>query len=165
MLGPVVPETSQHHAPPASKPRKTEGSIGEELEGDVSTFKLLSIGPCKGAPHPTDAAEAKDPKARAVVAARVEVVAKTKLQVSPRDLSLRKPGMSFMSSVDPKREVEGCTPLLKVSALASTESAKGYVLFDLPAWGPGSDVKDLDLVYHPARFGGSIPLRVELGVE
>jgi hypothetical protein len=162
-LGPVLPEADHHHPPPPAKTLKTVGTIGEELEGDVSYFKLLSIKACKDPKAPAaGSGGAPNPAARNVVAAEVEIVAKTKVTVNPRDLMLGKGGISFNASVDPKRELAGCTPLLKLSWLKTKESAKGYVLFDLPAWGPGSNLNELNLVYHPARFGGSIQLHVKL---
>jgi hypothetical protein len=163
-LGPVVPESEHHHVtPPPKAPLKTVGVIGEELEGDVSHFKLLSIRPCKDSKlPPAGSGGAPNPAARNVVAAEVEIVAKKKLTVNPRDLALGKGGITFSASVDPKRELEGCTPLLKLAWLRPNESAKGFVLFDLPAWGPGSNVNELHLVYHPARFGGSAQVYVKL---
>ena len=161
-LGPIVPEEHHHKPPPPMQPMKTAGKVGEGLEGDVSYFKVLSLKPCGNVKSPAEAEAARDPKARAVFAAEVEIVAKTRLNVSPRDLSLNKGGMKFMASVDPKRTLDGCTPLLQVSRLQPKESARGFVLFDLPAWGPGSNVNELDLMYHPARFGGSTQLFVKL---
>ena len=161
-LGPVVPEANHHQPAPPKEPLKTVGKLGEGLEGDVSYFKLLSLKPCGDAKNRAEAEAKKDPKARAVYAAEVEIVAKTRLNVSPRDLSLGKGGYSFMANVDPKREIEGCTPLLQVTRLQPKESTKGFVLFELPAWGPGSNVNELNLMYHPARFGGSTQLFVKL---
>jgi hypothetical protein len=165
MPGPVIPEEQHHHAPPPTTTTlKTVGSIGEELEGDLSYFKLVSIKPCVDPKNPTPAggAGAKDPNARTVVAAQVEITAKRNLNVNPRDLMLGKGGIMFNASIDPKRELKGCTPLLKLSLLKPKESASGFVLFDLPTWGPGSNLKELNLVYHPARFGGTAQLYVKL---
>lgn len=166
-LGPVIPESEQveHHHPPApTTPLKTVGNVGEELEGDVSYFKLLSIKTCDDPKHATPATDAgtQDPTARKVVAAQVEITAKANVNVNPRDLTLGKGGLIFPSSVDPTRNLKGCTPLLKFSLLRPKESASGYVLFDLPTWGPGSNVNELNLVYHPARFGGAAQLYVKL---
>lgn len=161
-LGPVKPEADHHQPPPPTTPLKTVGAMGEGLEGDVSYFKLLSVKPCGDAKSREEAEARKDPKARAVYAAEVEIVAKTRMNVSPRDLSLGKGGFSFMASVDPKRELKGCTPLLQISLLQPKQSARGFVLFDLPAWGPGSNVNELNLIYHPARFGGSTQVLVKL---
>jgi hypothetical protein len=162
-LGPVLPEAEQHRPPPPTKPLKAVGAIGEELEGDVSYFKLLSIKPCKDPNVPAaGSGGAPNPAARNVVAAEVEIVAKTKLTVNPRDVVLGKGGITFNASLDPKRELAGCTPLLKLSWLQARDSVKGYVLFDLPTWGPGSNLNELNLVYHPARFGGSAQVHVKL---
>jgi hypothetical protein len=89
-------------------------------------------------------------------------VAKRRLNVTPRDLMLGKGGIMINASLDLKREIKGCTPLLKVSFLQPKESTKGFVLFDLPTWGPGSNLNELNLVYHPARFGGAAQLYVKL---
>ena len=163
-LGPVRPEHEQHVPPPPTKALKTEGKLGEVLEGDVSHFKLLSMRPCVDDQHPAPSADsaAKDPKARKVIAAEVEIVAKTNLNVAARDLSLAAGGITIASSVDPKREIKGCTPLLKFARLTAKDTARGFVLFDLPTWGPGSNLNEFKLIYHPARFGGAIALYVKL---
>jgi hypothetical protein len=166
-LGPVRPEEEQvqHHHPPApTTALKTVGKVGEELEGDVSYFKLVSIKPCEDPKHPTPTSDAgaHDPAARKVIAAQVEITAKVKVNVNPRDIVLGHDGIIFPASVDPTRELKGCTPLLKYSFLHPKESASGYVLFELPTWGPGSNVNELNLVYHPARFGGAAQLYVKL---
>ena len=163
-LGPVKPEHDHHTPPPPTEPLKTEGKLGEVLEGDVSHFKLLSVRPCVDDKHPAPSAESatKDPKARKVVAVEVEIVAKTRLNVAPRDLSLAAGGITINSSVDPKREIKGCTPLLKFSRIQGKESVRGFVLFDLPTWGPGSNLNEFKLIYHPARFGGAVALYVKL---
>jgi hypothetical protein len=164
-LGPVLPEHEHHEPPPPTEPLKTEGKLGEVLEGDISHFKLLSMRPCVDDAHPApspDAVARKDPKARRVVAAEIEVVAKTRLNVAPRDLSLAAGGISINSNVDPKREIKGCTPLLKFQRIQAKETARGFVLFELPTWGPGSNLNEFKLVYHPARFGGAVALYVKL---
>ena len=163
-LGPVKPEDEQHAPPPPTAPLKTEGKLGDVLEGDVSHFKLLSVRPCVDDKNPAPSSDtaAKDPKARKVIAAEIEVVAKTNLNVAPRDLSLATGGIVITSSVDPKREIQGCTPLLKFTRLSAKGTARGFVLFDLPTWGPGSNVNEFKLIYHPARFGGAVALYVKL---
>lgn len=161
-LGPVVPE-HDHHTPPAStEPLKTVGKLGEVLEGDVSHFKLLSIRTCADDAHPAPAADNKDPKVRRIIAAEVEIVAKTRLNVAPRDLSLGSGGIMLNSSVDGKREIKGCTPLLQFSRIQPKETARGFVLFDVPTFGPGSNLNEFNLIYHPARFGGAVALYVKL---
>jgi hypothetical protein len=164
-LGPVKPEEEQHEPPPPMETLKTEGKLGEVLEGDVSHFKLLSMRPCVDDKHPAPSQEAmarKDPKARKVIAAEIEVVAKTRLNVAPRDLSLASGGITITSSVDPNREIKGCTPLLKFSRIQAKDTVRGFVLFDLPTWGPGSNLNEFKLIYHPARFGGAVALYVKL---
>jgi hypothetical protein len=164
-LGPVKPEHEHHVPPPPAEPLKTEGKLGDVLEGDISHFKLLSMRTCVDDKNPAPSPEAvarKDPKARKVVAAEVEVVAKTRINVAPRDLSLAVGGISITSSVDPKREIKGCTPLLKFQRIQAKETVRGYVLFDLPTWGPGSNLNEFKLIYHPARFGGAVALYVKL---
>ena len=163
-LGPVEPEHEQHAPPPSTDTLKTEGKLGEVLEGDVSHFKLLSVRPCVDDQHPAPSADdpKKDPKARKIIAVEIEVVAKTNINVAPRDLSLASGGITIMSSVDPKREIKGCTPLLKFARLAGKDTARGFVLFELPTWGPGSNLNEFKLIYHPARFGGAVALYVKL---
>ena len=160
MPGPIRPETEVHHAsPPPAKPLKNMGSIGETLEGDVYAFKLISVKPCEDQPGtlPPD-----DPMARIVVGAEVEITAKTKLNVSPRHLGMGKGGILFDGSVDQKRQLKGCTPLLNVALLKKDDVTKGFVLFDIPASGPGSNWKEMNLVYLPQRFGGSSQVLVKL---
>ena len=161
-LGPVVPEHEHHTPPPPKEPLKTEGKLGDVLEGDVSHFKVLSMRTCADEAHPAPPADNRDPKVRRIVAAEVEVVAKTNLNVAPRDLSLASGGITISSNVDPKREIKGCTPLLKFSRIQAKDTVRGFVLFELPTWGPGSNLNEYKLIYHPARFGGAVALYVKL---
>jgi hypothetical protein len=156
MPGPLTPEPGFQHgrrleqkAPVVNL--KHTGTIGEVLEGDVYSFKLLSLGPCGEQPDPKMAKV----DARRVVAAEVEITAKQELNVSPRDVVIGVGGVSFAGSVDQKRTIEGCTPLLKFSRLPSKQVAKGFVLFDVPVTGPGSDLAAMGLRYQPTRFGGA----------
>jgi hypothetical protein len=156
MPGPLTPEPGfQHGAPLEQKAPvvnlKHTGTLGEVLEGDVYYFKLLSIRPCGEQPDPKTAKV----DARRVVAAEVEVTAKEELNVSPRDVVIGVGGIRFNGSVDQQRTIEGCTPLLKFSRLPSKQVAKGFVLFDVPVTGPGSDLTEMGLMYQPTRFGGS----------
>jgi hypothetical protein len=161
MPGPIRPETEVHHgSPPPAKALKNIGSIGEMLEGDVYTFKLVSMRPCGDQPS---AVPPDDPKARIVVGAEVEITTNTKLNVSPRHLSLGKGGILLDGNVDPKRLLKGCTPLLNVALLKKGDVTKGFVLFDVPASGPGSNWREMNLVYLPRRFGGSSQVLVKLG--
>ena len=130
---------------------KHTGKLGELLEGDVYYFKLSSIRPCGEQPDPKTA----KPNARRVVAAEVEITAKEELNVSPRDVTIGVGGIVFNGSVDRKRTIEGCSPLLEISRLRSKQAAKGYVLFDIPVTGPGSDLGEMGLIYQPTRFGGA----------
>ncbi len=161
-LGPVLPEHEHHTPPPPTEPMKTQGTVGDVLEGDVSHFKVLSLRTCVDDAHPLPPADNRDPKKRRIVAAEVEVVAKTRLNVAPRDLSLMAGGIEITSSVDPNREIKGCTPLLKFSRVQAKDTVRGFVLFDLPTWGPGSNLNEFNLIYHPARFGGAVALYVKL---
>ena len=114
--------------------------------------------PCGEQPDPKTA----PPTARRVVAAEVEVTAKGEFNVSPRDAVLGVGGITFPGSVDRKRKLPGCTPLLPIAALRAKEVAKGFVLFDIPVSGPGSNLAEMNLVYHPTRFGGAGQVLVRL---
>lgn len=155
MPGPLTPEPGFHHGKPAEPKApvnvKHTGKVGELLDGDVYSFKLLSIGPCGEQPDPKTA----KPAARRVVAAEVEITAKEELNVSPRDVAVGVGGILFNGSVDQKRVLEGCAPLLKFSVLRPKQVAKGFVLFDIPVTGPGSDLSEMGLIYQPTRFGGA----------
>lgn len=156
MPGPLTPEPGFHHGKsvdpkaPAVNVKHT-GKVGELLDGDVYSFKLLSIAPCGEQPDPKTA----KPSARRVVAAEVEITAKDELNISPRDVVIGVGGIVFNGSVDQKRSLEGCSPLLKFSVLRPKQVAKGYVLFDVPVTGPGSDLAEMGLIYQPTRFGGA----------
>jgi hypothetical protein len=116
---------------------KYSGEVGERLEGDVYFFQVHSLKTCD--------AEGK------VAAVEVEIEAKSKLTVSPKDVVIGKGGIRFTASLDFKRNLPGCTPQLEISALKRGQTVRGYVLYDLP-WRPTSD---LHLVYQPTRWGGS----------
>ena len=113
------------------------GTPGERLEGDVYYFQLRSLKTCDS--------EGK------VAGVEVEIEAKSKLSVTPRDVVIGKGGIQFSSSLDFERKLPGCTPLLKISTLQKGQVARGFVLYDLPAR-PGDDLR---LVYQPTRFGGA----------
>ncbi len=163
MPGPLTPEPGFEHGA-SSVPKaptvnvKSMGEMGELLEGNAYFFKLLSMKPCGEQPDPATAL----PAARRVVAAEIEVTAKGEFNVSPRDVAIGVGGITFRGSVDPKRKVPGCTPLLGISVLRDKDVAKGFVLFDIPVSGPGSDLHQMNLVYHPTRFGGAGQVMVHL---
>jgi len=133
--------------PAAARKVKSHGVLGDLLEGDVYFFTAEAVKPC-GEPVGN----------RVVVGAKVKIKAKSRLTFSPRELSLHSGGVTLNASVDPKRELEGCTPLLKVGWLKKDETVEGYVLFDVPAPEP----KDLQLRYLPTRWGGASAIGVEL---
>jgi hypothetical protein len=64
-------------------------------------------------------------------------------------------GISFTAETKHTREFKRCKPLLPISRLRANEVIKGFVLFELPTTGPGSNLKELSLVYQPTRFGGA----------
>jgi len=155
MPGPLTPEPGFHGRPAVPKVPavnvKHTGKVGELLEGDVYFFKLLSIAPCGEQPDPKTA----KPSARRVVAAEVEITARSELNVSPRDVMIGVGGISFHGSVDRTRSIDACRPALPISSLRPKEVAKGFVLFDIPVTGPGSDLAEMGLIYQPTRFGGA----------
>lgn len=156
-LGQVYPEHGHEHPVAPTPPSvKAVGKRGELLEGDVYYFRLLELHRCEG----PGAMTGSGPTSRVAVGARVEITAKSALNVQPHDALLTTGGITFYGGIDMKRELEGCTPLVKISTLRKDEVARGYVLFDIPVTGPGSELDTLGLGYHPTRFGGSGPVFV-----
>jgi hypothetical protein len=129
---------------------KSVGKVGDAVEGDVYFFTVKSVRAC-GEASGTE-------RARIVVGAEVEIRAKSRLTVSPRDVTLQSGGIVFYASVDPDRRVAGCGPLLKHAWLQKGDAAKGFVVFDVPAPEPPK----LQLGYVPTRWGGAGGVRVEL---
>jgi hypothetical protein len=155
MPGPLTPEPGfehgkKHETPPAVNVKHT-GNVGELLEGDVYFFRLVSIKPCGEQPDTATVS----PTARRVMGAEVEVTAKQEMNLSPRDVSIGVGGIVFSGSVDQKRKLEGCAPLLKIMPIKPKQVARGFVLFDIPVTGPGSDLAEMGLIYQPTRFGGA----------
>jgi hypothetical protein len=136
--------------------------MGELVEGDVYEFKLLSLRDCGRDPQAeaARAREADGPRARVPLGAEVEITAKANLNLSPRDVSIGTRGIVFNGSVDQKRKLEGCEPRLPIGTLRSKETARGFVVFDVPLVGPGSDLAAMTLSYQPTRFGGAGQVRV-----
>jgi hypothetical protein len=116
---------------------KYSGDVGERLEGDVYFFQVHSLKTCDAAGK--------------VAGIEVEIEAKSKLSVSPKDVVIGKGGIRFTASLDFKRNLPGCTPQLEISALKRGEKVRGYVLYDLP-WRPTDDLR---LIYQPTRWGGA----------
>jgi hypothetical protein len=156
-IGQVYPEHGHEHPVAPTPPNvKSVGRLGELLEGDVYFFRLVELHRCEGPGSITGSG----PTSRVAVGAKVEITAKSALNIQPRDVLLTTGGITFYGGVDMKRELEGCTPLAKISTLRKDEVARGYVLFDIPVTGPGSELDKLGLGYHPTRFGGSGPVFV-----
>lgn len=130
-------ESQGAEAPRASPQLKNEGKLGERLEGDVYYFRLKSLRLCDGTGK--------------LAGVEVEIEAKSRLSVSPRDVVIGKGGIAFHASMNSERRLPGCTPLLDISTLQRGEVAAGFVLFDLPHR-PGND---LGLIYQPTRWGGA----------
>jgi hypothetical protein len=142
--------------PVAARKVKSHGVLGDLLEGDVYFFTAESVKPC-GEPA-TPSAGSGGQQGMVVVGAKVKIKAKSRLTVSPRELSLHTGGITLNASMDLKRELKGCTPLLKVGWLQKDETIEGFVLFDVPAPEP----KDLHLRYLPTRWGGASAIGVKL---
>ena len=162
MPGPLTPEPGFEHGKPnvPSPPVavKSSGEIGEQLEADVYSFKLLGMKPCGEQPDKATA----PPAARRVVAAEVEITAKKDFNVNPRDVAIGVGGITFNGSVDQKRKLADCMPLLRIDVLRAKQVAKGFVLFDIPVSGPGSDLHEMNLAYRPTRFGGAGQVMIRL---
>jgi hypothetical protein len=123
---------------------KTTGNVGELLENNLYFFKLRNARTCDASGK--------------VAGVEVEIEAKTKLAVSPRDVVIGKGGIAFTAGLNFERKLPGCTPLLNLSVLKKGQVARGFVLFDLPRR-PGND---LTLIYQPTRWGGAGYVRVPL---
>jgi hypothetical protein len=143
----ALPEETTVAAAKASSavPLKNTGKLGERLEGDVYYFELLGLRTCDASGK--------------VAAVEVEIEAKTRLTVSPRDVAIGKGGITFTGGLNFDRQLPGCAPLLGISVLQKGQVTRGFVLFDVPRR-PGSD---LTLIYQPTRWGGagyvSVPLQ------
>jgi hypothetical protein len=151
-LPPVgMPGAIPREQPPASAQAatraasiKSSGKVGELLEADVYYFKVRSLRTCDASGK--------------VAGVEVEIEAKAKLAVSPRDVVIGKGGITFSSGLNFERKFTGCAPLLGISVLNQGEITRGFVIFDLPR--PPED--DLMLVYQPTRWGGAGYVRVPL---
>jgi hypothetical protein len=139
--------------PAVARKIKANGGLGELLEGDVYFFEAESVKPCK---TPANVAASAD--ALVVVGAKVRIKAKSRLTFSPRELTLHSGGVAFNASMDVKRKLDGCAPLLQVSWLKKDDVIEGYVLFDVPQPEP----KKLVLSYLPTRWGGASAVNVAL---
>lgn len=144
MPGAIPQDVAATEAVAATSTVKNRGKLGERLEGDVYYFRLLAAHACDAGGK--------------VVGVEIELEAKTKLAVSPRDMTLGKGGMAFSASLELERKLPGCSPLLRMATLKKGETAKGFVLFDLPSPPP----EGLGLVYQPTRWGGAGHVAVEL---
>jgi hypothetical protein len=170
MPGRVFPEGE--HAGTASPPTipaqaaeerarpKADGKTGEWLEGSVYSFKLHSFRECGEPLDDASQAKAFGKEPGVVLVAEVEIKAKERLNISPKDVRLNRAGIGFDTNIDFKRRFKGCTPLLQISRLNAEETVKGLVLFDIPKseWNP----KGLTLYYQPTRWGGASAVRVDL---
>ncbi len=137
MPGAIPQEPAHAEAVTAAARVKTSGKLGEQLEGDVYYFTLRSMRTCDASGK--------------VAGVEVEIEAKAKLAVSPRDVVIGKGGIAFNASMDLERRLPGCLPLLEISALRQGQKTRGFVLFDLPYRPPA----DLRLIYQPTRWGGA----------
>jgi hypothetical protein len=144
----------------APRKLKVRGALGEWLESDLFFFRAVSMRACGDRPSARAAADAGGAKkaARITLGAEVEIKAKLKMTVSPREVRLSSGAVVYESNLDLERRLEGCTPLLKVSWLKPDDVIKGFVLFDVPLPEP----KDLRLGYQPTRWGGAGPVVVTL---
>jgi hypothetical protein len=137
----AIPQAELHGDQPVAAREtatvKYSGNVGERLEGDVYFFQVHSLKTCDAAGK--------------VAGVEVEIEATSKLSVNPRDVVIGKGGIRFTASLDVKRELPGCTPLLPISVLQKGQKARGYVLYDLPS----RPTDDLRLVYQPTRWGGA----------
>jgi hypothetical protein len=137
----AIPQAELHGDQPVAAREtaavKYSGEVGERLEGDVYFFQVRSLKTCDNAGK--------------VAGVEVEIEATSKLSVNPRDVVIGKGGVRFTASLDFKRELPGCTPLLQISILQKGQKARGYVLYDLPS----RPTDDLRLIYQPTRFGGA----------
>ena len=139
MPGAVAPEVipAAAEVAAASASVKNSGKLGERLEGDVYYFKLQSVRACD--------------EAGKILGVEVEIEAKAKLNVLPRDVTIGRDGIAFNASLDFERKLPGCAPLLVTAALKRGQVARGFVLFDLPS----RPRQDLGLIYQPTRWGGA----------
>jgi hypothetical protein len=124
---------------------KNEGKLGERLETDLYYFRAR-------VPRFCDATGK-------LIGVEVEIEAKSRISVSPRDVVIGKGGIAFNASMNLERKTAGCGPLLPIRVLQKGEVVAGFVIFDLP-FRPGND---LGLIYQPTRWGGAGFVRTTLG--
>lgn len=148
---------------PEDVPANKLVKVGETVESSFYYFTLKDIRLCSaeeasaggGGDAGSSAASGQDGSSSGsgetvVVGALVQIEAKVRLFVAPRDLRLKTGGVIFQSK--PLTEApKGCGPLLKPHHISSGTHAKGMVVFELPK----ARAKDLLLDYKPTRWGGA----------
>ncbi len=142
------PRPENPTATASARKLKTDGQVGDWLEGDLFWFKAAGVRSCGDG----DAGRGR------VVGVEVEIRAKSRLTFSPRELRLTSGGVVFHGNLDLDRQAGGCKPLLGIAWLKKDEVTKGFVLFDVPAPAP----ERLELHYQPTRWGGAGQVRVTL---
>jgi hypothetical protein len=145
----------------AAPARAGDGTPGEQQDTGQYELRLEEIRTCASPAPP--AVPGKPATARTWVGAAIQARARVnELYVSARDFSLERGGVVVQAHyVDPPA-LPRCQPLLLAKQLTVRQSARGFVLFELPpSFRTGSE--PLVLAYRPTRWGGAA--RVEFRIQ
>jgi hypothetical protein len=120
---------------------------GAWLEGARYGLRIEGVRGCAAGPRP--------PSGKMWVGAEAHVRTKDEgLFVTARDFSLQRGGVILQARYVELPLLQRCLPLLQPSRLRARQSARGFVLFELPvAWTAARE--PFVLVYRPTRWGGA----------
>lgn len=122
----------------------------ETSNNELFNFEILTATRC----HPPISTDAGD---TVTLGLRVRVVGKTeRFFVSPRDVKLTHAGAIVSATLDDAGA--RCEPRLKPTQVARGHQASGFVVFDVPV----KLVDQLEVTYHPTRWGGAPAVQVPL---
>jgi hypothetical protein len=145
----------------AAPVRAGDGPPGEQIDTGQYQLRFEEIRTC--APPAAPAVPGKPATQRIWVGAAIQARARVnELYVTARDFSLERGGVIVQARhVDPPA-LARCQPLLPAKQLSLRQSARGFVLFELPpSFRTGSE--PLVLAYRPTRWGGGA--RVEFRIQ
>lgn len=122
---------------------------GQWAESKLYKFRLERIEPCGAAPASALRGEVS------WVGAFFSVEAKDRLFVSPRDIELRRGGVTLPATYTHRPKVAGCKPALVAKQLRAGERLAGFALFEVPKAFRVNTQDPIVLSYRPTRWGGA----------
>ena len=140
----------------------SEASIGRWFDSPAYPYKvkLDAVANCRGGGGEKSGGAAVPTK---LVGFTVTVGSKIGLLwVFSRDVTLESRGVILQSLPARKPEIPGCAPALQSKQLKTGDSARGVVVFEVPATFAGQPGDSVVLVYKATRWGGAP--RVEIPV-